>query len=164
MQPGLISSQYFLLLLSNSNIALLLTHSWEMQHNGWIVMQLGRLEFLHIAVLHRIALPALVVHGGSLSIVELQRIMLHCGTLSPAHSSALSTGQVGFFDVAADCIALRLNTHISPLNTCCVGNRPNGAGRGGWQGGQRGVGHHQALQPFHPDVLGWVVSVGQRQV
>ena len=39
--------------------------------------------------------------------------MLHCGTLSPAHSSALSTGQVGFFDVAADCIALRLNTHIS---------------------------------------------------
>ena len=79
MQPGLISSQYFLLLLSNSNIALLLTHSWEMQHNGWIVMQLGRLEFQHIAVLHRIALPALVVHGGSLSIVELQPIALHCG-------------------------------------------------------------------------------------
>ena len=48
MQPSLISSQYFLLLLSNSNIALLLTHSWEMQHNGWIVMQLGRLEFQHI--------------------------------------------------------------------------------------------------------------------
>ena len=48
MQRGLISSQYFLLLLSNSNTALLLTHSWEMQHNGWIVMQLGRLEFQHI--------------------------------------------------------------------------------------------------------------------
>ena len=42
-------------------------------------MQLGRLEFQHIAVLHRIALPSLVVHGGSLSIVELQRIALHCG-------------------------------------------------------------------------------------
>ena len=42
-------------------------------------MQLGRLEFQHIAVLHRIALPALVVHGGSLSIVELQCIMMHCG-------------------------------------------------------------------------------------
>ena len=42
-------------------------------------MQLGRLEFQHIAVLHRIALPALVVHGGSLSIVELQPIALHCG-------------------------------------------------------------------------------------
>ena len=42
-------------------------------------MQLGRLEFQHISVLHRIALPALVVHGGSLSIVELQRVALHCG-------------------------------------------------------------------------------------
>ena len=115
-------------------------------------MQLGRLEFQHIAVLHRIALPALVVHGGSLSIVELQCIMMHCGiatycialwncnvlccivelqrimlhygTLSPAHSSALSTGQVGFFDVAADCIALRLNTHISHSTPAVMATGP----------------------------------------
>ena len=83
----------------------------------WIEMQSVLLEFQQFVALHRIIAALLAMHSRG-----LHRAVLHCGTLGPAHSSTLSTGQVG-----SCCIASMLNSHIPPpppLNTCCVAKMP----------------------------------------